>query len=294
MDITIALDVGGTGIKTGVFDLSDGSMIGEIFETPSRAMESRDIIIDNFASIVLRALANARALADSTVELKDIRMAFPNPFDYQAGTPYIKGNNKYDAIYAVNLPEAIGAATGIDCNYKFINDIKAFALGEMSDRPVLRTKRVFYLCLGTGCGSAFSTDGEVRYDVCDGKYKGGEIYDFPYKDGILDDYLSVRGLGRIAEARLGKPYSGKELYDMVRDGNADALRVFEEYGDDVYAGVTPVLEDFGAQAVVIGGNICRSYDYFGRRIGQYMSDRQIDVYFTENTSLSAMRGLLTL
>ena len=289
MNITIAMDVGGTGIKTGVFDSDTRQMIGDMFERPSMSREDKETILNNFADIVSHAIS----LAPSS-QVSDLRMAFPNPFDYDTGTPYIKGNNKYDAIYGVNLPSYLNDALSINPRYGFLNDIKAFAEGEMSIHPEMREARVFDLCLGTGCGSAFSNRGEIEYSPCDGKYRNGEIYDYPYKDGILDQYLSVRGLAKIALDTMGEEYSGKALYDMVSEGNEDAKRVFDLYGEDVYNGVVPVLEDYKADIMVMGGNIGKSYIHFGKRLDKYLKDKGIQLYFTSNTSISAMQGLLTM
>lgn len=53
MNITIAMDVGGTGIKTGVFDSDTRQMIGDMFERPSMSREDKETILNNFADIVL-------------------------------------------------------------------------------------------------------------------------------------------------------------------------------------------------------------------------------------------------
>lgn len=289
MYITIAMDVGGTGIKTGVFDSETRQLIGEVFERPSMSREDRDTILNNFADIVSTAMN-----ISPRSEVSDLRMAFPNPFDYDTGTPYIKGNNKYDAIYGVNLPSYLNDTLSINPRYGFLNDIKAFAEGEMSMHPEMKNARVFYLCLGTGCGSAFSDNGEIEYSPCGGKYRNGEIYDYPYKDGILDQYLSVRGLAKISLDVMGVEYSGKQLSDMVASGDTEALRVFELYGEDVYNGVSPVLEDYQADILVMGGNIGKSYCHFGKQLDKFLTDRGIKLYFTSNTSLSAMQGLLSM
>ena len=77
MNITITMDVGGTGIKTGVFDSDTRQMIGDMFERPSLSREDKDTILNNFADIVSHAIS----LAPSS-QVTDLRMAFPNPFDY--------------------------------------------------------------------------------------------------------------------------------------------------------------------------------------------------------------------
>ena len=76
--------------------------------------------------------------------------------------------------------------------------------------------------------------------------ENGWIYQQPFGDSILDDYLSVRGLEQISLAVTGKVWSGKELYGLVKAGNMEAEEVWRRFGADVAAGLLPVLEELSA------------------------------------------------
>ena len=61
-----------------------------------------------------------------------MRLAFPGPFDYAKGICLLRGLDKYDALYGVDLRRAFSRGSGIAPeDILFTNDASAFALGEM-------------------------------------------------------------------------------------------------------------------------------------------------------------------
>lgn len=91
-NIVLALDVGGTFIKTCV--LEDGlSLQGSDMEFPALADRDRETILDHFLSIFqaqydLYQHRRRDAVTDCRYH---IGMAFPGPFDYRQGICLIRG-----------------------------------------------------------------------------------------------------------------------------------------------------------------------------------------------------------
>ena len=115
--------------------------------------------------------------------------------------------------------------------------------------------------------------------------ENGWIYQQPFGDSILDDYLSVRGLEQISLAVTGKVWSGKELYGLVKAGNMEAEEVWRRFGADVAAGLLPVL--------LLGGQIAKSFSWFGKELERECGKRKIRIQIETETSGRAMEGLLS-
>ena len=212
--VYLLLDVGGTQIKGAVFD-EEGNRKTDITSYPSKSRESADVILDNFA-FILRELMNTNPQA----EIIGVGMAFPGPFDYEKGICQIQGLNKYDSIYGRALePEMKKRIPEIEnAKFGYLHDIEAFAVGEAWFGEMQDESKIVCLCIGTGTGTAFLKD-KVPQKSGEGVPECGWLYWLPYKDSIIDDYISVRGLERICKEVFGEPKSGKELYDLCQKGD---------------------------------------------------------------------------
>jgi glucokinase len=93
--------------------------------------------------------------------------------------------------------------------------------------------------------------------------KLGCIYHLPYKNGIADDYFSTRGLLSRYKKLTGKELSGvKELATLAATDKV-VIDLFTDFGDNAGLFLAPWLKKFGAEILVVGGNISHAYDLFG-------------------------------
>ncbi len=298
MSYNLMLDVGGSSIKAGIFDGNGKLYKKSIYTFDAKAQAGTEEILGNFAEI-LRILAGILpAPADS---IAGVVMAFPGPFDYLRGISRMKKLGKYDSIYGLPLEQEIRkrfpASVGGDrlpegCRFLFRNDVEAFALGESRFGRVRTWRKVIYLCMGTGAGSAFTVNcrilgGRVENNVP----KNGWIYATPYRESIIDDYLSIRGLEKLSRAHFGEVKSGKELFDLCRQGNQTALKVYREFGVWLREALVPFLDSFEPDGFVLGGQLAKSFAYFGGEFSAACKARNIKICLTANTSRRIMEGL---
>lgn len=283
----ILLDVGGTQVKGGVAD-SLGNIEGEIISMDSLSRESKEVVFDNLSNMIKRLLKRTRGS-----QLIGVGMAFPGPFDYQKGISLMKGLNKYESIYGLSIEEEIKSRVVEieDINFYFLHDVEAFAIGESRLAKLKDSKKILCLCIGTGTGTAFIENKKVMKEEKSGVPMNGWLYDFPYKESIIDDYLSARGLARISKKILGQALSGIELYELCKQNNPKALEVYKEFGNDLINCILPFLEDFKPDTVVFGGQISKSFTYFGQEFKAECDKRNINIYLEAETSVKAMEGL---
>lgn len=222
----ILLDVGGTFIKC-----SDGR------EIPIDSAGKRDSIVESLRS----AVGDAREVA----------VAIPGPFDYEKGIFLMK--HKFAAVYGESFADIIGG----NREYRFIHDVNAMLLGEMVSGVGKGYDRVALVTLGTGLGFAMSIDG------CLLKNEMGSpavpIWNLPYRDGILEDYVSKRGFLR----GLPDGLTVKDLAMKANNGDSEALFRFADAGAVLARSIAPILEEYKIECLLFGGQISRSFNLFG-------------------------------
>jgi len=267
----IAMDVGGTTVDAACISAS-GGLIGEVVESASPAAGTKDEIVTELA----RALAAARAQAgDFTVTACGIAM--PAPFDYAAGVSHME--HKFQAINGVDLGRLLVEMTGLPTY--FINDADAFGLG-VSWRQLPDAGRFVALTIGTGLGGSFIENGE-NVTAGDTVPPHGEVWDLPYSGGILEDYVSARGVVA-AYDRLSageRPGTGgggagrasaKEIADLSVRGSEPAVEAYRAMGTAIGRGLAPVLLRFEPEVLVIGGKVGQSLPLFGPAAGRALAE----------------------
>lgn len=251
----LLLDVGGTFIKC-----SDGRQI------PIDSSGDRGSIIDSLRE----AVGNASVAA----------VAIPGPFDYDRGIFLMK--HKFAAVYGESFTELSGLKYG-----RFIHDVNAMLLGEMAYGAGKGYDRVAMITLGTGLGFSMSIEGEIL------KSETGvprvSIWNMPYRDGILEDYVSKRGFLRGYEG-----ISVKELSDKARKGDHGALGRFKEVGGILAGAISPIVKEYGIECLLFGGQISRAYDLFGSVLEQAISVRLKHIGPVSDFDNATFNGLMTL
>lgn len=256
-----ALDVGGTTVDAACVSAS-GEVIGEVLETASPAAKPKDAIVAALAS----AIGTARAQAGGRI-VTACCVAIPAPFDYAAGVSHM--THKFRAIRGVALGELLAAETGL--RTWFVNDAAAFGLG-VGWRQLPDTKRFVALTIGTGLGSSFIENSESIEDD-DRVPADGEVWNLPFGDGILEDYVSARGVTAWNDKlRPDERLSAKDVSDLALRGDATAIEVYRKMGTALGQGLAPVLARFAPEKIVIGGKVGQSLDLFRPAMEQALAE----------------------
>lgn len=296
MRYALTLDVGGTQIKACAVQ-EGGHLEPSTFGVfDARSQEDRETVLQNFLHILT---ATIHAIPDPHKQIAGIGFAFPGDFDYPAGICLIQGIAKYDAIYQVNLRHELGqriAASPLNkwflptSQMVFLNDAEAFALGEYHFGGHVPCGRTMALCIGTGAGSAFLTDGMPAAPGTPGVPNWGWIYDTPFRDSILDDYLSRRGLLALSRQLLGEALDGKALAQRCAKGDPGAQEAYRRFGQLLAEGLSPFLEAFQPQLLLLGGQVTRSWELFGQPLENACQHRGIHLSISQDTSRAAFLG----
>lgn len=290
----ICLDVGGTEIKGAAVNVN-----GNLFSNPrhyrSYADADIDFLINHFTKIILE-------LANPFDVLLGVRLAFPGPFDYQRGICLMRGVSKYDALYGVNLRDMLTKSLrevalmqlADDFDIRFANDVAAFALGELNFGVACESLKSIFVCIGTGCGSAFGVGQKLADDKTPNVPENGYIYNKPFKKSCIDDYISKRGICNLSNEIMHEPLDGYALAKRVDAGDKVATDCFYKFGQLVSEALTPFLIEYNPDILVMGGQITRSANLFIEPLQKQCSERKIKLHLTDDTSKRTIQGLLTI
>lgn len=267
----IAIDVGGTSLKWSIVspDSSDISLSQKCFQKDT--IDSRgtaESIICSFAQTIESGLKKA---VDIGIKIGGIGISMPGPFDYKAGISYMTELvQKYQTISGINLKSEFIKRLQLTSFFpiKFYDDGDMFLVGEAMYGAGKGFNRIIGLTLGTGIGASFMVNGKVVIDAPGIPPKKG-VWAIPYRNGIVDDYVTRRGILKKYREFAGKQASDidvKELALMADNGDTIALRVFECLDEMLCEILHPILTNFQSDCLVFGGQISKSFHLFSKHM----------------------------
>ncbi|HEY8896657.1 MAG TPA: ROK family protein, partial [Niastella sp.] len=203
--LALGIDIGGSHITAGMVDLVqkkvvEGSVVRQLVNRHAPAEE----ILGIWAGTINDRLLNFQQ------PVTGVGFAMPGPFDYANGICLIKGFDKYEALYGLNIRQELAARTGVPAEQIiFRNDADAFVDGEVYGGAGEGFSRALGLTLGTGLGSCLYVEGEIT---------NAGLNVLPFNHGMAEEYLSTRWFIKTYQQQTGKQVSGvKELADRYHE-----------------------------------------------------------------------------
>ena len=271
----IGIDVGGTAIKLGRFQ-ADGTCLQSLtVPTPQPPTPEA----------VLAVLVKAIAQIDYNHQSLAIGVGTPGPADGRI------------ARIAINLPGWINVplADWLEAATKkpviIANDANCAGLAEAWLGAGYQFQNLILLTLGTGVGGAIILNGKlfVGHQGAAGelglitlkpdgpKCKSGNF-------GSLEQYTSATAIRR----RTGK--EPQELGILAQAGDTDSLTFWQEYGKDLGAGLATLIYVLTPEAVIIGGGVSGSFDFFIPAVRAEIARRVVAASRTDLQILPAKLG----
>jgi len=261
-NMAIGVDIGGTHITAALIDLQNKTIIpSSVKRAAVNASGSAHEIIHAWSACIDEAKQNH--------EVESICLAMPGPFDYDAGISLMRGQDKYESLYGLNIKEQLAHALKLSKQSIFMdNDAACFLQGEVFGGVATTDDKdtVIGITLGTGLGSAVYKSGKSR---------NADMWCWPFKEGIAEDYLSTRWFVQRWNQLTGETIKGvKELASLLNE-KTDAL--FNEFADHLSLFLLDFITKESPAAIVIGGNIARSSGRFAPQITNIINAQYPDV-----------------
>lgn len=262
------VDVGGTGVKLGLFS-ADGTLL-EKWEIPTHTQDDGKHILPEIAASIRENLA-LRGI--SSQQVAGIGICVPGPVD-DDGTVH-KCNNLGWGVFNVCeemtrlLPDIPRVAAG--------NDANVAALGELWQGGAAGYQSAVMFTLGTGVGGGVILDGKIVAGINGGAGEVGHITVEPRetvrcscgKYGCLEQYASANGLVFLAKRMLEESdrtsrlrdlpsFTAKDVCDLAREGEVMALEIMDRFGEYLGRAFSFVSCVVDPDVFIIGGGMSRA------------------------------------
>ena len=162
------------------------------------------------------------------------------------------------------------------------NDVNCFVLGEFLYGAGHGYKNVLGITIGTGVGGGII----INKELYRGNGGAGEFGQMTIKfngmigncgnDGSIEEYISTRGIMRLAESfGMRKVETPEDIYVSAMKNNLNATSLYREVG--IYLGIeiTNLINAFDPEIVVVGGDLTKAWKFFGHHMKEEIKQRAL-------------------
>ena len=245
-NLVVASDIGGTHITSAIVDISTWQILEDtISRSHVNSKSDAKSIFLSWTSCIKRAMGRCKT------EVTRVGIAMPGPFDYDNGISLMKNQDKYDALYQMNVSVGLIDSLEKQKDIRFINDAAAFLQGEIFAGDLHHYSSVLGVTLRTALRSAVWRHGERAFDA--------DLWNTPYKDGIFEEFLVTRWLTKRFKELSGIAENGfKDI--LLKHQHTDAFgQLMIEYTKSLYDFFKYFAEKHQATSFILGGNITNAW-----------------------------------
>lgn len=272
--IAMGIDIGGSHITCQLFDINTNKLLkGSKVRVSVDGRGSKDSILESWINAIQQTASNQKIL-----DLAGIGFAMPGPFDYRNGIAWFDKNvDKFHNLTGVDVKQELirRLELPVDFPIRFLNDASSFAVGEANVEPASKFNRIIALTLGTGFGTTFIKNG-LPVAGEDGIPEDGFLYHIPFQQSIADEYFSTRWFLNEYKKQTGIDILGVKELAKLAENDSIAKELFNDFGKNLGSFLVPWIKKFGAEYIVLGGNISKSYLLFRNEMQQQFKNENIE------------------
>lgn len=260
--LILGADIGGSHITAGLVDISKRKVSkNSILRRKVDSNGSVADIIQNWSSVIKEIFQNAK------IKPGKMGVAMPGPFNYEEGISYIKGLNKYEALYGLNIKELLSSAVGVESSeIIFVNDAPCFLQGEVFVGSAKNYDHAIGITLGTGFGTAI-----FHHDLA----TDAELWQAPFKDSIAEHYFSTEWFLNQYRSKFNKEVENVKELAVLAVNDSKSLNIFEEFGKNLAIFLENVITQEKPQILICGGNISKAFNLFGPSLNHQLRKQNI-------------------
>jgi len=279
----IGVDIGGSHIVCCGVDLRSDELIdGTRFELKLNRKATKEDLFLAWAEPINQTIS---ALGDTAGA--GIGFAMPGSFNYKTGVALFTGNDKYEHLYGVDVRKEFVRYLAVDQpTMRFINDATAFGIGTAYLDRQNEVEKLIAITLGTGFGSTFNEGGTPAMQG-ENVPPHGSLWHLPLKEGIADDYFSTRWFVNAYRELTGRTVAGAKEVAEAAIFDDQVRGLFEAFGTNLADFLAPWLAGFGADKLVVGGNIARSWYLIEPAFRQALAGKHPQLKIQSSTHMEA-------
>ncbi len=282
MKYCFGVDIGGTTVKLGLFDM-EGTLVDK-WEILTRTEQGGDFILPDVAKSIHDRIEQHQLKKEQIV---GVGVGVPAAVQ---GESIVKSTANLGWGYK-DVKSELEDFTGL--KVKIGNDANVAALGEMWKGGGQGYKNMVMVTLGTGVGGGIILDGHILVGV---NGIAGEIGHLTVNEdemeccgcgrtGCLEQYASATGIVRLAKKRLenceestilnAESVTAKDVFDAVKDGDLVAEEIAEQFGYYLAKALNIVAIMVDPDIFVIGGGVSKAGDVLISYIERYYREKAL-------------------
>ena len=285
-DYCIGVDMGGTNLRIAAIT-TDGQLLEKITLGVKVAL-GRDYVIGEMCDAIHRLTEQYRG----TGSFVGAGIGVPGIIDMEHGMMRKSANLPGWSDYPVRdeIERRLGAKVFLD------NDANVAALGEKWLGAGRDADNMAMLTLGTGIGGAIVLGEKVFYGMSGMAGEFGHVTVEPNgvpcgcgNHGCAERYASATAVVRMAREAIetGKApelakaassdpeFSARSVYNLAIQGNADARRIFERFGEALGILLADLVNILDLDMFVIGGGVVSAWDAFAPKMFSELRERSL-------------------
>lgn len=284
----VAIDIGGTAIKSGLWN---GTALEQIKETETKAAEGGAALMERVKGIIHSYGADFDAIGISTageVNTQDGSIYYANSnIPGYTGTPVRKIMEE-----EFHVPAAVE------------NDVNAAALGELRDGAAKGCSDFLCLTYGTGVGGSIVINGKVYPGASFSAGSFGGIVIHPEEkagtdslEGCYERCASTTGLVKRAKRVDASLDNGKKIF-AAKD-RPEVKEQIDAWIDDICTGLVTLTTIFNPSMIVLGGGVM-AQEYVlaevNRRVKEQIAPglRAVEIVPAKLANTAGMMGAVSL
>lgn len=239
----VALDIGGTNTRVAL--VNEKYEIESVLIKPTQ-VGNLDLFLRSIEQTILEAVPDMS-------EVCCIAGGVPGRVRWD-GYVYALPN-----IHVSQIPLAEELTKRFHKTAYIINDAEVAALAEANIGEYAKYKSLYFITVSTGVGGALTIDGKLRsssYEV------GHTMTQYHNEVHEFEHMCSGTGLRRLADANGLNVADAREFFELVKNGNELANRVYRDWIKLLSGFISMNQENFQPEVFTITGGVMKSADIF--------------------------------
>lgn len=265
MKYALGIDVGGTNIRIAVVDEN-----GNIYDVIKESTNANDV-----ESLVNRILSLIKRIDYQKYNVIGIGIGIPGPVKKDGTVIYIPNLHISEPFNLKKLLEE-----KISLPIYVANDANVAGLAEAILGNGKGYNVVQYITISTGIGGGLIINKQIvtgsnglAQEIGSMVIKQGGFAPSIYKPkGCIEGECSGTMLTKKANKMNLKCANAGDVFKLAENGNANALKIKQEFIDDMAAFIGSIVAYMEPDIFVIGGGIMKSKQYFFKEMVQKVND----------------------
>lgn len=261
MENIICIDVGGTSIKFGLFDIKGNCLNSGEVATKAHEIGGRGIM--NKIEEICEKYFSENKISGITISTSGM-------VDFENGKILFSDARQIPGYTGIEIKKELEEKFKVRCEVE--NDVNAAGLGESWLGSGGEYDKVVMLTVGTGIGGCLIDDGKLLHGAC---MCAGEVGKMIVDGKTFEAQASTTALVRkVAEAKNidVSGLNGKMIFEQIEAKDEICIQKMDEMINYLAIGIANICYVFNPEVVILGGGIMAREDFFRPRLQQKLGE----------------------